>query len=108
MGAAEERTHMAFDLERFMDTRFDVADDVIFEKQEGFVIVNDNRHSTIFGLDPNASFFWEALVADSTPRQTVAQVLAHCPATEAEVVRDLAVLLKRWLELDLVVPRTDG
>lgn len=97
---------MAFELEKFMDTHFSVADEVVFEKQEGFVIVNDNRHGTIFGLDPNASFFWEALVADMTPRQTVAQVLAHCPATEDEVAKDLAVLLERWLELELVAPKS--
>ena len=93
---------MAF--EELMDTRFQPAEDVIFEKQEGFVIVNDNRHGTIFGLDPNASFFWEALVNDLTPRQTVAQILSHCPATEEEVIRDLSDLLERWMELDLMVP----
>lgn len=99
---------MTFDVQAFMDSHFDIADEVIFEKQEGFVIVNDNRHGTIFGLDPNASFFWEALVQGLTPRQTAAQVMSHCPATEDEVVRDLGALLERWLELDLVSPAADA
>ncbi len=91
---------MAF--QDFLDTQFDIADDVTFEKQEGFVVINDQRHGTIFGLDPNATFFWEALAAGHTPEVVVQQVLSHCPATREEVERDLGELLDRWLELDLV------
>lgn len=88
----------------YLDTRFSIPEDVVFELQEGFVIVNDNRFGTIFGLDPNASFFWQALAGDQTPRQTVEQVLSHCPATREEVEKDLAELLQRWMELKLVEP----
>ena len=86
----------------YLETRFQIADEVAFEKQEGFVIVNDQRHGTIFGLDPNASFFWEALSNGQTPEQVAQHVLAHCPATREEVERDLGDLLQRWLELELV------
>lgn len=91
---------MAF--QDFLETQFDIAEDVTFEKQEGFVVISDQRHGTIFGLDPNATFFWEALAAGHTPEVVVQQVLSHCPATREEVERDLAELLDRWLELDLV------